>query len=88
MSNTSTPQFLSDDERSRLQAYRDVAADDAPYLARVRLLLLHDQGIAAEIAAGQLNITIQRARSFIKAFNRERLGLFPANLFETKSTQE
>ena len=88
MSEPSTNRFLEDAERAQLERYANQAEDDAPYLVRVRLLLLHDDGTPPELAAGQIGITIQRARSFIQAFNRERLALFPADLFTTSEPNE
>jgi hypothetical protein len=80
--------FLTAEERLRLESYLDHCEQEDAYRARIRLLLLYDQGTEPEQAASQVGVTIHRARSFIRAFNRERLGLFPATLFATQSEED
>ena len=84
----SSATFLTAEERQKLETYVGHCEDDDAYRARVRLLLLYDQGTEPELAAGQVGVTIHRARSFVRAFERERLGLFPATLFTTQSEEE
>ena len=80
--------FLTAEERHKLETYLGHCEDDDAYRARIQLLLLYDQGTEPELAAGQVGVTIHRARSFVRAFDRERLELFPASLFIAHSEEE
>ncbi|MCI0396565.1 MAG: CHAD domain-containing protein [Chloroflexi bacterium] len=69
--------MLTPEERTLLQMFVERNPPGTAYLRRVRLLLLSDSGLAPETAAGQVGVSINQARQWVRAFKRQRLALFP-----------
>lgn len=72
--------LLSQEERSVLEFYVNRNISGAAYFNRARILILADQGLSQELIAVETGVSITRVRQMLRAFDREGLKLFPADL--------
>jgi CHAD domain-containing protein len=75
--------MLTASERVLLQAFVQRSEPGAAYVRRACLLLRVDEGVEPERAAAQGGISIVQARNLLRAFKRQRLGLFPETIFRS-----
>jgi CHAD domain-containing protein len=74
--------MLTPEEREKLQNFVDKSAPGTPYLRRARILLLADSGRDAEAISAEVEVPILQTRSLLRAYNRQGLAMFPAELFQ------
>lgn len=72
--------MLSQEERDLLQSFIDRSQPGTAYLRRARILLLADDGLAAESIAAEANIPVNRVRQLLRVFRQEHLSIFPDSL--------
>jgi CHAD domain-containing protein len=73
--------MLTLEERQQLQTFDERYPPGTPYLRRVQILLMADAGVAHEEISATIGIPIVQTRNLLRAFNRQRLALFPAEIF-------
>ena len=73
--------MLTPEEKTLLEKYVENHTPDAPYWARVQIVLLADAGWAQADIAATLRLRITPVRTWQRAFNRHRLTVFPETLF-------
>jgi CHAD domain-containing protein len=73
--------MLAESERAMLLDFVKKSEPGAPFLRRARLLLLVDEGLEPERAAGQVGVSITQARNLMRVYRRQRLTLFPEGIF-------
>ena len=72
---------LTPAERDLLTAFVARTEAGTAYRRRAQLLLLSDDGLPPEISANKVGVTITQTRALLRAFDRQRLALFPAAIF-------
>jgi CHAD domain-containing protein len=72
---------LAETERAMLLGFIKNSEPGAPFLRRAHLLLLVDEGMEPERAAGRVGVSITQARNLLRAYRRQRLALFPEGIF-------
>ncbi len=75
--------YLSPTERQTLEQFVKNNPEGTAYRRRAQILLLYDDGVPPELSAGRVGVSIYKARHFLRAFNRQRLALFPAEILTT-----
>lgn len=73
--------LLSPEDKDSLQAFVDRSSPGMPYLRRAKILLLADDNKTQETIAVEVEVPITRVRQMLRAYKRERLALFPRELF-------
>lgn len=71
---------LSQEELGSLQALVNRSPPGTAYLRRAKIVLLANSGSSQEEISAKVEMPIFRVRQMLRAFNRERLGLFPDEL--------
>jgi CHAD domain-containing protein len=69
--------MLAAEERTQLLKFVDQSPPGTPYLRRVRIILLDDEGASQETIATELQVPITRVRQMLRAYKREGRALFP-----------
>ena len=75
--------MLAIEERRQLLKFVQKSAPGTPYLRRVRIILLDDEGATQESIAAELQVPITRVRQMLRAYKREGIGLFPESLWSS-----
>src|SRR5687768_4516203 len=73
--------MLTPEEREKLQNFVDKSVPGTPYLRRARILLLADGGMDTESVSAEVEVPILQTRNLLRAYNRQGLAMFPAELF-------
>lgn len=77
MEEPTTRSLLTQHERSVLESYIARSTPEAAYFSRAKIMLLADDGASQELIAVEAQVPITRVRQMLRAFHRERMGLFP-----------
>jgi CHAD domain-containing protein len=73
--------MLTSEERDLLERFVKQNTPDAPYWARVQIVLQTADKTAQEDIAVQVGVPITQVRLWQRAFNKQRLAVFPETLF-------
>ncbi len=72
--------ILTPEERDSLSSFVDRSSSGTAYLKRANILLLADDGLTQEQIAAELQVSITHVRQMQRAYKRQRMALFPANI--------
>ena len=78
--------MLNSEEKAQLQRFIDNSEEGTAYRRRAQILVMYADGVPPETSGPLLGVSIIQARALLRAFKRQRLALFPADLFT--STEE
>jgi hypothetical protein len=73
--------MLDDDEKATLEHFIANTEKGTAYRRRAQILVMYSEGIPPETSAPQLDVSIVQARALLRAFKRQRMAIFPADLF-------
>ncbi len=76
--------MLATEERAKLLIFAKQSPPGTPYLRRVRIVLLADQGATQEAIAAEVQVPITRVRQMLRAYKREGSVLFPESIWSIK----
>jgi CHAD domain-containing protein len=71
---------LTPEERVSLLSFVNRSSPGTAYLRRASILLLADDGLTQEQIAAELQVSITHVRQMQRAYKRQRMALFPADI--------
>jgi CHAD domain-containing protein len=72
--------ILTPEERASLLSFVGGNSPGTAYLQRANILLLADDGLTQEQITAQLQVPITHVRQMLRAYKRQRMALFPADI--------
>jgi hypothetical protein len=64
-----------------LERFIASSEEGAAYRRRAQILVMYSEGVPPETSGPQLDVSITQARALLRAFKRQRMAIFPADLF-------